>query len=323
MKVLKIIAISFLSLLIILAIGGYIFFKKVFTPDPNYLELTECSNFVPIEWIKSEHSDIAGLFLPVKIKGIPHTFYLQFDTGSPSTLLYKQTLLSIREKYPDQIAVIDSTSITIDQTLQIGDMEIHSKQFKLYDHQKRSIDWGDSTIIKIGTLGADIIDKKLTILDFKNHQCYFGEKLPELGKEVIFQDLKFKKRRVLIPAVIEGKASSLLHDTGTSGFELITNEKTWNKLSKKGAEAEEAFKVKSWKRTLTAFNIESDKKINFKASEISLNQVTFIKGASFMQHMLMRMTGMGGMIGNQLFMGKMLILDCKNEKYSIVDMAAP
>lgn len=323
MKALKIIAISIISLLIILAIGGYIFVKKTLTPAPNYLELTESSGFVPIKWVKSEFSDIAGLLLPVKIKGIPRTFYMQFDTGSPSTLLYKQTILSIREQYPDQITAIDSASTTIDQSFQLGDMEVHSKQFRLYDHKKSPIDWNDTTAIKIGTLGSDMIDKKLTILDFINQRCYFGEEAPELGSEIILQELKFSNRRVLMPVVVAGKECKLLHDTGTSGFELITNEKTWKQLSEKKAIPKEAFKVKSWKRELTAFNIASDKKISFNAAEINLNQVTYIKGASFMQHALMRMTGMGGMIGNQLFMNKVLILDCKNERYAILDKIAP
>ena len=324
MNVLKKITLSLAGLLIVLFIGAYIFFKKAFTPEPNYLELTESSNFVPIKWVKSKHSDIAGLLLPVKFKGIPHTFYMQFDTGSPSTLLYKQTMLSMREKYPDQIAEIDSTSTTIEETFQLGDMEIHSKQFKLYDREEKLIDWNDTTtIIRIGTLGADIIDKKLTVLDFKKQYCYFGEEVPDLGKEVIFHALKFKMRKVLIPALVAGKKRKLLHDTGTSGFELITDEKTWKKLSKKGAEPKEAFKVRSWKRKLTAFNIASDKKINFEPLEINLNQVTYIKGASFMQRAGMRLTGMGGMIGNQLFMDKVLILDCKNKKYSILEYENP
>ncbi len=319
MSTLKIIGFSLLGLIIVIAIGGYLFFKKAFTPEPNYLEMTESSNFVSIRWVKSKQSDIAGLLLPIKIEGIPHTFYMQFDTGAPSTLLYKKTMRAIHKKYPEYVSKIDSTSTTIKQTIQLGDMEVHSDQFTLYERSERDIDWTKDTMIRIGTLGADVIDKKLTILDFKKQQCYFGEKLPSICQGVEFHDLKFKLRKVLIPAEVAGKKRKLLHDTGTSGFEFITNEKTWKKLSKKGAEPEEAFKVRSWKRQLTAFNIATDKKISFPPLDIALNQVTYVKGTSFMQRAGMRLTGMGGMIGNQIFMDKILILDCKNKKYSILD----
>jgi len=323
MKALKIIALSLVGLIVVLAIGAYFFFKKAFTPEPNHLELTESSGFIPIQWAKSKHSDIAALLLPITIEGVPDTFYLQFDTGAPSTLLYKRSMLAIRERYHDKIGAIDSTSTTIEQTFQLGNMDVHSKHLKLYERNEKPIDWSGSKLIKIGTLGADIIDKKLTVIDFKKNRCFFGEELPDIEGQVAFHDLKFKLRKVLIPAEVAGKKRKLVHDTGTSGFEFITNKGTWKKLSKEGAEPEEAFKVRSWKRQLTAFHIASDKEIKFNPMNISLNQVTYIKGASFWQQAGMRLTGMGGMIGNQVFMNKLLILDCPNKRYSIVEPEGP
>ena len=319
MKGLKIGLIILVGLLVVLTIGAYIFIKKAFTPDPNYLELTETSHFVPIQWTKSKYSDRAALFLPVKIKGIPRTFYMQFDTGTPSTLLYKGYLLSIKEKYPYQIGAMDSASVTISQSFQLGDMNVHSDQFKLYDYGQQTIDWEDSTKIRIGTLGADILEKKKTIIDFKESCVYFGDTLPNLNQRIEYYDMIFYARRTLFPAEVDNKKRKLIHDTGSSGFELITNKSTWKKLAKEGAQPKEAFKVKSWKRQLTAYNIDSEDKVSFKAGDLDLNFVTYIKGASFMQSALMRMTGMGGMIGNQIFADKILIMDCKNKKYAILN----
>ncbi len=319
MRLIKIIVISFLALLILLSVGTYLFVKKRFTPDPNYLELTESSNYVPIKWTKGKYSEYASLLLPVQLEGIPHTFYLQFDTGSPSTLLYKGMMESIREKYPAEIAFIDSNSTIINQTFQLGEMKIHADNFKLYDYGKTPINWGDSSIIRIGTLGADIIEKKITVIDFKNSCCYFGDALPEMGEEIQFHKLIVKGRRTLFPAVVAGRKGNMMHDTGTSGFEFITNKKTWKKLAKEGAEPKEAFKVKSWKRELRAFQVEADAEMEFGSISIPLKQVTYVEGASFMQSAIVRMTGLGGMIGNEVFMDKILILDCKNERYSILD----
>jgi len=320
MKVLKIILISLAGLIVVGAIGAYIFVKKAFTPDPNYLELTETSNYIPIKWSKSKESDRAALLLPVRIEGIPRTFYVQFDTGVPSTKLYKGFMLAIQEKYPDQIGALDSTSTTISQSFQLGDMTVHSDQFVLYDYGvPRIINWEDSTRIRIGTLGADILEKKKTLIDFKDSFVFFGDSLPDTMQEVAYHDMIFFARRTLFPAEVAGKKRKLIHDTGTSGFELITNKKTWDKLSKEGAQPEEAFKVKSWKRQLTAYNIEADGQIKFEARDIDLTFVTNIGGASFMQSAMMRMTGMGGMIGNQIFKDKILIMDCANKKYALLD----
>jgi len=189
MRIFKIISFSLLGLIVLLAIGTFIFVKRAFTPDPNYLELTESSGMIPIHWSKSEYSDIAALLLPVKLEGIPKTFYVQFDTGAPSSRFYKNTILTIHEKYPNQIAV-DSTAKRISQSFQLGEMRVHSDQMRIDDGGVKEIDWNDTTsIIKIGTLGADIIDKKITLIDFKNHYCYFGEKVPDLQQEIQFHKL--------------------------------------------------------------------------------------------------------------------------------------
>lgn len=320
MKILKIISLSLAGLIIVLIIGAYFFFKKNFTPDPNYLELTENSNFIPIKWIASEYSPIAVLLLPIKFEGIPQTFYMQFDTGSPSTLLRKQTMISIQKKYPNQIS-FDSNDARIEQGFHLGEMKVFSKKMKLYDRGSQPINWSDtSKIIVVGTLGADMIDKKITVMDFKNSCVFFGDKVPkDYQTNLKWEKLIYKKRRTMFPAVVAGKKGKMMHDTGTSGFELITNKKTWKKLSKKNAIPVEAFKVRSWKRQLTAYNIESDGVLNFPTDTISLAQVTYIKGASFMQNALMRSLGMGGMIGNQVFMDRVLVLDCMNKKYAIVN----
>ncbi len=323
MKALKIVVISLFGLIIIGATGAYFFFKKTFTPDPNYLELSESSGAVPIQWAKSKDSDIAAMYLPIQFPGVPDTFYLQFDTGAPSTLLYKKSMLAIRERYPNQMGFLDSTSTSTVQTFRLGKMKVHSPNFKLYERGEKPIDWASGRKVKIGTLGADIIDKIVTVMDFDQHSCYFGVDLSAFGQELEFHELKFNLRKVLIPAEVAGRKRKLLHDSGSSGFELITNKRNWKKLSKEGAEPEEAFKVRSWKKQLTAFNIASDKKINFKNLSIPLQQVTYIKGTSFLQRLGVQLTGMGGMIGNQIFMGKVLILDCPNRRYSLIDPTSP
>lgn len=323
MRALKIVALSLVGLIVVGAIGAYFYFKKAFTPDPNYLELTEASGAVPIHWVKSKDSDIAAMYLPIQFSGIPDTFYLQFDTGAPSTLLYKKSMLAIRERYPDQMGYLDSTSVTTEQTFLLGQMEVHSPQFKLYDREEKPIDWESGRKVKIGTLGADIIDKKLTVMDFQKHRCFFGSQLPDFGQSLEFHELKFNLRKVLIPAEVAGKKRKLLHDSGTSGFEFITNKKNWNRLSKAGAEPQEAFKVRSWKKQLTAFNIASDRQIDFESMSIPLQQVTYIEGTSFLQRLGVQLTGMGGMIGNQIFLGKVLVLDCPKRKYALVEYNEP
>lgn len=290
-------------------------------PAPNHLVVSGKSDLLPITWLASDHSEKAVLLLPVKIKGIDLPFYMQFDTGASSTILYEKTLSAIQAKFPDQIGVIDTAINTIQQNLLLGNMTIHSDQFRLYDRGVSVINWDDEGAIPvIGTLGADLIDQRISIIDFKRNRCFFGIQIPEAYRHNLeMNDFKYKMRKTMFPAIVAGRQCNLLHDTGTSGFELITDEATWKELAAKEASMRAAFEVQSWNQKLLAYNIASDDTIYFQQSAIPLTKVTYIEGASFMQHLLMRATGMGGMIGNEVFEDKVLVIDCQNQQYGILD----
>jgi len=50
---------------------------------------------------------------------------------------------------------------------------------------------------------------------------------------------------------------------------------------------------------------------------LDLTEVTYIEGTSTMQNVLMRFSGMQGMIGNKLFLEHKLTLDCKKGYYRV------
>jgi hypothetical protein len=321
MKSLKITLVALLALLIISSIGGYIYFDKKFTPPPNYLKLSQDIDSIPITWV-ADHSDPrAALLLPVILQGIPGQFYMQFDLGAHSTLFYRKPLESLRTKFHDQIPPIDSTNLLTQFSFGLGKIKVTADQFRVIDHGTE-INWADSTMLNIiGTIGADMIEDKIVIMDFKNNICFFGDSIAQLGLNLQLMDFKFDKRKVLLPATINGNSSHLLFDSGTSGFEFITSKNIWKKMALAGAQ-ENSHNVNSWGNTLIAHNIESNKMIDFGMLKINLEQVSYIEGTSFLQNMLMRFSGMGGMIGNKLFLDKALILDCKNEKFGILDRSS-
>ena len=131
-------------------------------------------------------------------------------------------------------------------------------------------------------------------------------------------DFEFKKRKIIIPSKIDGVDYNLLYDTGTSAFELVTSEKIWNQLLIKN-EKVSVQKANSLGNVLKTYTTKSDKSIQFKNTTINLSEVTYIKGTTLIQNLLMKSSGMGGMIGNKIFKDKILILDCANQKMGIYD----
>src|SRR3990167_8323913 len=94
MKILKKIVLTFLVVLVIAAVGAYIYFDQKFTPEKNYLTIENESGFIPFTWLGTEKN---VLLLPMHFLGDSATYYLQFDTGSPYTVFYLNSIKNINQ----------------------------------------------------------------------------------------------------------------------------------------------------------------------------------------------------------------------------------
>lgn len=316
MKPYRAVVFVLLCLIVISSVGGYFYLNQKFSPPPNYLNISGGDGTVPITWEKNDFSPIAALLLPVTFEGVPHQFYMQFDLGSPSTLFYKPALESIHSKYPHHIPDLDNKRRITAQNITLGKLQISSEEFRILEHGS-SIDWiNPASLNIIGTIGADLVEQKITVIDFEQGLIFFGDSTTLIDSQFKFVNLIFKKRRILLPAEILGKKYDLLYDSGTSAFALITSEDMWKTLSTDGADVIET-KAKSSGRTLTTYTTKSDHYVQFSSVELKLNEVTFIRGTSLMQYWMMRLSGMGGMIGNKLFEGRTILIDCRNRRFGI------
>lgn len=311
MKIVKKIAVVSLVVIVLFLLGGYIYFQKKFTPPENYLTVSGTAENIPMKWISSDENLHSALLFPIQINGINQTFYMQFDSGSPITVLYKNSLESISEKYRNQLP-FHSEKKQIATHFKIGKMNIVSSNFEVLNYGNK-VDFDNPNAENIiGTIGTDLLEKRITILDFKNHRFSFIKQIDENR----FTDFEFKKRKILIPSKIEKENLKLLYDSGTSGFELITTKEIWKKykIEKSKIKTE---KGNSWGNTLSVFSAFAKKQIQFGNLNLKLSEVTYIEGTSELQKFLMKRSGMQGMIGNKLFLNHKLILDCKNEKFKL------
>lgn len=172
MKLLKKIAVVFLAIIVLSLLGGYFYFQNKFTPPENYLNVSGTAENVTLKWISSNENPHTALLLPVKINGIDKTFYMQFDSGSPITVFYKNSLESIHEKFQN-LTEINSEKNQISTGFKIGSMNVKSQNFEVLNYgDKVDFDNPDSENI-IGTIGTDLLEKRIVILDFKTHKCSF------------------------------------------------------------------------------------------------------------------------------------------------------
>jgi hypothetical protein len=302
MKVLKKIVLAFLVVLVLAVLGGYIYFDQKFTPEKNYLTVDNESGFIPFKWLGSEKN---ALLLPIHFSNDTITYYLQFDTGSPYTVFYSNSIKKI-----NQISVNKELAKT---SFYIGKTKITSDKFKIYNHVN---DNNNDSIKIIGTIGADILENRKTIINFKENNIALNlSKAPSRFQTKLF-DFKFKKRKIIVKGFLKGQEENFLFDSGTSAYELLTNKEVWESLklpnSKNNIE-----KSQSWNNVLTTFTANCNQKIKFDTQEIPLNNVTYVEGFSQVQYSMMKFSGMTGMLGNKIFLNNSLYIDCTQNKMGI------
>ena len=301
MKVLKKIVLALIGVLVFTALGGYVYFDQKFTPEKNYLTVENESGTVPFTWMGADKN---ALLLPLHFPKDAKTYYLQFDTGSPYTVFYSNAIKKI-----NQISVDKDHATT---SFSIGKTKITSDKFKIYNHGN---DTNDSIQI-IGTLGADILENRKTVINFRENYIALNlAKVPSRLETKLF-DFTFKKRRMIVKGFLKGEEEEFLFDSGTSAYELLTNKEVWNTLKLPNSKTK-VDKAQSWDKVLTAYTANCNHKIQFSNLEIPLNRVTYVEGYSQAQYAMMKFSGMTGMLGNKIFLNNSLYIDCTQNKMGI------
>src|SRR5210317_1939002 len=92
-----------LALLILLVVGGTISFfyykNKFMSAPPNTLTVSNLGQPFEFIWrgqdVNGTYEPNIAMDVPVYIPGVDQKFYMQFDTGAPSTVFYYNTVLSV------------------------------------------------------------------------------------------------------------------------------------------------------------------------------------------------------------------------------------
>jgi hypothetical protein len=318
---LKILA-GLVGLLILAAVGAWFWAKQRFAALPNELQHVSGPVVVPFEWSPHKAGDItlphAAMIVPVTIGGCKR-FRMQFDLGATSSVLYRPKMDNLGERcaVPPMIER-DGQRYALNMDIVIGDATIYAPEIKQRMTNGKPIDWANPDKPElIGTLGADLIDKKVLVIDYPAKKIIITDALPsEYSQPAQWGTFTFEDRRVFLNARIDGRDTRLWFDTGTSAFELITNSGTWEALAAPGA-TPQVLTMNSWGRPMNLQRVTSDKQIEVAGVSLPVGHVTRVEGSSFMQNVLGRVINMGGMTGNALFVEKVVVLDVKQGKVGI------
>lgn len=243
-------------------------------------------------------------------------FYLQWDTGAPHSLIYRKPLNSLLElgfKWEE------AKGFLLDVEIEIGNGILAADSFPIFENYGRNFELKDSLqAIKLGTLGADIMAKKISIIDFKNGRIEIHKQGPKWIQKIdMFEPFSFAGRRMMLPAVLDGKTHDLFYDSGSSAFGLITTKGRFEDYSNP-EKAEIRHKVNSWGNSLPICHKETDMMMEIGGAKLALGRVSYVDMYTPFQGLLAPFSEIGGWLGNKAFLESKLILDCQKEEFAII-----
>lgn len=252
--------------------------------------------------------DHAALLLPVHFGGSEEKiFYMQLDLGHPFTVFYSHKWKAIAEKYQfvnsgDKLAAVN---------FKLGDMQVLARDVSIVQREGTGVDWDKGSVEVIGTIGADLIDSRVVVLDFKKNIVQFARERKGLhSANTKFQPFSFSGRRIVMPVIFEGEEKSVMYDSGSSAFSWLSNEKTFQRLAKQDA-IPVTYPIRSWDKVLTAHTVETAAEATVTGIKLPVKEISYIQDMGFLQELAISSMGVGGMVGNKLFLGKKLIIDTR------------
>jgi hypothetical protein len=301
-------------------------------------QVKKSNEFNSAKWIKFtwEGDSIGGkyyeklaMFVPFRIEGIPYTFTSQLDLGAPMTMVYGNTFKPFFEHFPKTAEKFDTVNTKyVIQGKNVGGFNNISFYLDtvLFKNQKIALftGFGDTlsfndlkkdTLIHIGTIGSNLFKGKVLAIDFNNERLAILDSLANNIENNLI-DIIIEKGRIKVPVLINGEKVYVLYDSGSSFASLYLSTKNWDKY-RDTTSILDTMMVSAWGTKYPLFISKTNIEIKigntiFKPKNIMANSLKpyydFYKKEKII-----------GLMGNQLFYNKILIIDFKNNKFGLIN----
>lgn len=313
----------FVGFLSLSSLGGYVYFRQRFQPPPNQLVVPRLPMACTFEWVANETTQPAvphiALLLPVTVAGCPRTCYLQFDTGAPTSALHSRSVAALHARYPGTATTLPLQGDTVHEArFTLGTGQLQVRRLQVIVGGAATVPADSTTPFVIGTLGSDVLEGRVLVLDYVRRRFGLYAQVPDsLARKAVFAPLSYANRRLLISAGLQGQPEQLLFDTGTSAFGLITSQPVWQQLARPAAPAQIGHS-NAMGRKITTYTTATAATMRLGAAAVPLRTVTYMEGVSPTQNLLMRFSGLGGMLGNAPFETQTIIVDTPGKRFGLL-----
>lgn len=312
-----------LFLLIIIGVPISISYLRSSSTIETFLNFEESEDlsFSKMVWrsdsLGNEEIEKVAFFIPVKIEGITDTLYMQFDSGTQTTILYGKTFDALTENNQAIETYYDDDSLRFlkSPTLLLNKLEFEAEKLRIA--KTLGNENYDPSFIIIGTIGFDIFVNRTLILDFKNDQLAISDRVTnDLNYNLSYvEDASIDRFPLLVPATVGDKSTNLFYDTGSSMFSLLTSNKRLAKIDDNPADS--LCCISSWGRQFPVYKKDLTTPIKIGSSSFDNQPIYSCEVLDMVDYA--PSWYLYGITGNRLFDNKIVVIDTKNNLLGIED----
>ncbi|MDR2406926.1 MAG: retropepsin-like domain-containing protein [Bacteroidales bacterium] len=308
----------FLLLFLLLSLSGY----------------SQQLEWIPFKWVggymSRKYFDKAALFVPVNIDNLPEEF-MQFDLGA-STCLYENSMKHYWEENKLLREKLDTTNTFMHNgkdaqwlnniNLKLGKVSFNGinifyyKNYGMIPQKRKGLHWTSKPhyVGRIGTLGADLFQDKVLVIDYPNTRIAVTDSLPDEYKDLPYERIKLDLiNRAIIPFRINGKEEWLLFDTGSSSTQFNTSKEQALEISDSIVIGSRT--GSSWGNLITTVQFKVNKPVEFAGKVLENPIVSYITDERYSQSH--KRENIWGVTGNAFFWDNMVIIDYKNKTFRV------
>ncbi len=319
-KVLK--AIAIVIFLVVISMPLYLSYWRNANTIATFSDFYEPKNisFGEMYWkdgnIGSVKIPKTALFIKVFVNDINKPFYMQFDTGTPTTVFYGKTLATLQKKYKTLIPSydVDSMPFVKNVTLSITKTVLTANKIAVLPKMGNSVI--DTTFTIIGTIGFDSFVDRTLILNFKNNKIAItNQSIQEISPHPnIIKDASVNKFPLLIPAKLDSKKIRFFYDSGSSLFTILTSTNNLTQL-KSSSKIDTLCCIQNWDKQLPVYRKKINSLVSIGTIDKTSNYVYSIEKMDIADYFPKWF--LYGITGNKFFENQIVIIDNKHNLLSI------
>jgi hypothetical protein len=322
-----------IAILLILFSSGIIYFNNYFFAErPKNLSIL--TDYKPIKFglssVKTPQGftiEKAQMVIPAEIDEIPNKLYFQFDTGAPTTVIYENSLNSLKEIGLEfDILEIEGKTFIKQLKINLGGSEMTFKMIGVVQYAGGESFTSEDLINykRIGSIGSDFISDYLTEIDFENYKMqFYREREDWMLSGQKFHSFDFSGRKLMLPCMIDGKKQIMYYDSGSSSYGLLTTKGLYEKYANDNSD-EVNYELSSWGRAhwwskpVQIHEKQTDKTMLMSGQNIAITKVGHVGIFGNLQGMIKPFAKIDGWLGNIPFLEYSLIFDAPNEEFLVM-----